>query len=266
MKTRGVRSQLTPPTRARYGPADMAKACPRPVLAPWFLSALIACAAGALPARAAATTAAAEGPSPQQRAAVTARSLPATSGVRSEAQTTLPVPAEKVAAVLADPQNFVPLFPAHAVDVLSATGDSQVVSVEMRKPWPVGTVKWVEDVVTHREPDGKSFVVERTAHPGYFKHMSARFHVAPDPAAESARCIVTYEVAMELKRWAPEWALRRGNLNGIMDTMARLRMLVLEQKKAPASSPAPVAASLSATAPAAAAPVAPAAPASVDHQ
>ena len=238
----------------------MAKACLRPAIAPWFLSALLACAASALPARAAAPAPATESPSPspQQRAAVTARSLPATSGVRSEAQTTLPVPAERVAAVLADPRNFVPLFPAHAVDVLSTAADSQVVSVEMRKPWPVGTVKWVEDVVTHRAPDGRSFVVERTAHPGYFKHMSARFHVAPDPAAESARCIVTYEVAMELKRWVPEWALRRGNLNGIMDTMARLRMLVMDKateremetetdaKKAPAAERAAAAAAASA--------------------
>lgn len=168
-------------------------------------------------------------PKPGAAPPVTARSLPASSGVRSEAQTVLAAPAEEVATLLADPRNFVPLFPAHAVDVLTSAADLQVVAVEMRKPWPVGTVKWVEDVEKRRDPDGKSFVVQRTAHPGYFKHMSARFHIAPDPAAATERCIVTYEVAMELKRWAPEWALRRGNLNGILDTMARLRTLVAER-------------------------------------
>ncbi len=209
----------------------MVKVRLRPAVASWFLSAFLAGGAALLPASARAETQ----PSAQQKAMVTARSLPAASGVRSEAQITLPASAERVADLVADPRNFVPLFPAHAVDVLTAEADMQVVSVEMRKPWPVGTVKWVEDVVKHREPDGKTFVVQRTAHPGYFKHMSARFHIAPDPAAESQRCIVTYEVAMELKRWAPEWALRRGNLNGIVDTMARLRMLVAESDKRPVS-------------------------------
>jgi len=183
-------------------------------------------------------TAAQAQPKPGAAPAVTARSLPATSGVRSEAQTVLAAPAEEVASLLADPRNFVPLFPAHAVDVLTSAADLQVVAVEMRKPWPVGTVKWVEDVEKRREADGKSFVVQRTAHPGYFKHMSARFHVAPDPAAATERCIVTYEVAMELKRWAPEWALRRGNLNGILDTMSRLRTLVADRGKEPAAAAA----------------------------
>ena len=203
----------------------MQRAGLRPVVKSWFLLTLLVTAA--TPAQGQPKTGAAP--------AVTARSLPATSGVRSEAQTVLAAPAEEVATMLADPRNFVPLFPAHAVDVLTSAADLQVVAVEMRKPWPVGTVKWVEEVEKRRETDGKSFVVQRTAHPGYFKHMSARFHIAPDPAAESQRCIVTYEVAMELKRWAPEWALRRGNLNGIVDTMARLRMLVAESDKRPVS-------------------------------
>ena len=75
--------------------------------------------------------------------AVTARSLPATSGVRSEAQTVLAAPAEEVATMLADPRNFVPLFPAHAVDVLTSAADLQVVAVEMRKPWPVGSYQLI---------------------------------------------------------------------------------------------------------------------------
>jgi hypothetical protein len=171
-------------------------------------------------------------------AAVVTRSLPAKRGVRSEAQTILDAPAEKVAGMLSDPRNFAPLFPAHAVDVLStsSSGDAQVVAVEMRQPWPVGTVKWVEDIVTSHAEDGKAIVVSRNARPGYFKQMSARWHVAPDPAA-AERCIVTYEVSMELARWVPEWMLRRGNLNGIRDTMARLRKLVAE-----AGRPAPQAA------------------------
>lgn len=214
----------------------MANARLCPAAASWFLSALLVGGLTLLPASAEAQAL----PSAQQKALVTAHSLPATSGVRSTAQTTLPVSAERAADLVSDPRNFVPLFPAHAVDVLTSEADMQVVSVEMRKPWPVGTVKWVEDVVKHREPDGKTFVIERTAHPGYFKHMSARFHIAPDPAAAAQRCIVTYEVAMELNRWAPEWALRRGNLNGIVDTMARLRVLVAESEKrsAPVQAPA----------------------------
>ena len=129
-------------------------------------------------------------------------------------------------------------MPAHAVDVLSSTPDAQVIAVEMRNPWPVGTVKWVEEVESHREPDGKSFVVQRNAHPGYFKHMNARWHVAPDPAAATERCIVTYEVSMELKRWAPEWMVRRGHINGMLDTMARLRTLVAGQAPSPPSAAA----------------------------
>ena len=168
-------------------------------------------------------------PAATKKPAVVTRTLPAASGVRSEARTVIDAPAEEVATLLRDPHNFVPLFPAHAVDVLESAPDSQVIAVEMRKPWPVGTVKWVEDVVSHREAGGKGFVVERSAHPGYFKHMSARWLVTPDPAAETERCIVTYEVAMELQRWAPEWMLRRGNLNGILDTMSRLRTLVSEK-------------------------------------
>ena len=167
---------------------------------------------------------------------VVTRTLPATRGVRSEAKTVIEASAEQVATLLGDPRNFVPLFPAHAVDVLESSADAQVIAVEMRKPWPVGTVKWVEDVVTHRDADSRSFVVQRSAHPGYFKHMSARWLVTPDPTAETERCIVTYEVAMELKQWAPEWMLRRGNLNGILDTMARLRTLV--RRQAPARAPA----------------------------
>lgn len=202
----------------------MHQAGPRLAALSWLLLALLT----------AAVTVQAQ-PKPAAAPAVTARSLPAPSGVRSEAKTVLAAPAEEVATLLADPRNFVPLFPAHAVDVLTSAADLQVVAVEMRKPWPVGTVKWVEDVEKHRDADGKSFVVQRTAHPGYFKYMSARFHIAPDPAAATERCIVTYEVAMELKRWAPEWALRRGNLNGILDTMARLRTLVAERGKEPAA-------------------------------
>lgn len=208
----------------------MRKARLRPAFALWFLLALGAGSVRAgdpLPP-----------PAAVKPPAVKARILPAPSGVRSAAETVLEAPAETVATLLGDPRNFVPLFPAHAVDVLSSAEGSQVIAVEMRKPWPVGTVKWVEDVVAHKDADGRSFIVERSAHPGYFKHMNARWHVAPDPAAETARCIVTYEVSMELKRWAPEWMLRRGNLNGILDTMSRLRTLVAEQAKSPPSATA----------------------------
>jgi ribosome-associated toxin RatA of RatAB toxin-antitoxin module len=208
----------------------MQKARLRSAFAPWFLLALLGGSAhGGAPLPPASAV---------QPPAVKARVLPAKSGVRSTAETVLDASAETVASLLADPRNFVPLFPAHAVDVLSSAPDSQVIAVEMRQPWPVGTVKWVEDVVTRREADGHSFVVERNAHPGYFKHMNASWHVAPDPTAETERCIVTYEVSMELKRWAPEWMLRRGNLNGMLATMSKLRTMVAEQAKSPPSAPA----------------------------
>ena len=68
---------------------------------------------------------------------VVARSLPATTGVRTYAETVLDLPAAKVAALLAEPANFIPLFPAHSVEVISGHADRRVVSVEMRKPWPI---------------------------------------------------------------------------------------------------------------------------------
>ena len=181
-------------------------------------------------------------PGPSQ---VVARSLPAQSGVLSEAETLIDAPPEQVAALLSDPKNYLPIFPANSVQVVDQLPMGKVIAVEMKKPWPVGTVRWVEDVVTRTEPDGQTFVVERTAHPGYFRRMTARWRVSQAPGAQG-KSLVTYQVAMELSRWAPEVFLKRGNIAGIVDTMNRLRKLVAERGLTPASSaPAP------ATAPAA---------------
>lgn len=163
--------------------------------------------------------------------AVTTRSLPAERGVRSEAETVLDAPAELVAALLGEPSNFVPLFPAERVEVLKASPERMTISVEMKKPFPIGTVRWVEDVVTYRENDGKDLVVERNAQAGYFRTMRAIWRITPHPDS-LARCLVTYQVSMELQRWVPEWMLRKGNLSGMLDTMSRLRKLVAERHQA----------------------------------
>lgn len=161
---------------------------------------------------------------------VIARSLPATSGVHTVAETVLEAPAAKVAAMLAEPNNFIPLFPAHSVEVLSAHADRRVVSVEMRKPWPIGSVKWVEEVVSLEDPQDHAFIIERTAQPGYFRRLVSRWRVEPLADAEHTRCKVTYDVTLELARWAPEWILRRNHVGGIKETMERLRSLVLKEK------------------------------------
>lgn len=162
--------------------------------------------------------------------AVTTRSLPAERGVRSEAETVIDAPAELVATLLGEPNNFVPLFPAERVEVLKASPERVTVSVEMKKPFPIGTVRWVEDVVSYRENDGKDLVVERNAQAGYFRTMRAVWRITPHPDS-AARCLVIYQVAMELQRWVPEWMLRKGNLSGMLDTMSRLRKLVAERQQ-----------------------------------
>lgn len=179
-------------------------------------------------------------PSQSGQPAVVSRSLPTDSGVLSEGETLVDAPPAEVAALLSDPKNYVPLFPASSVQVVRSLPSSKVIAVEMKKPWPIGTVRWEEDVTTQEEPGGKSYQIERTAHPGYFRRMLARWRVTEAPGAPG-RSLVTYRVAMELSRWAPELFLKRGNLNGIVDTLTRLRKLVAEHAGAqpPASAPAP---------------------------
>jgi len=221
---------LTSYTFEPYGPGDMTSApksarLAHPMkLATWvkpLLSAVIFVTVLAPGADAAAKD------DPKDKAGIITRSFPAKSGVSSEAEIVIDASAEKVANVLSDPKNFIPLLPAHSINVLKSSPEAQVVAIEMRKPWPIGTVKWIEDVVSFRDPDGKSYVVERNAQSGgFFKRLSARWRVMPHPDSESERCVVTYYVSMEPGQWAPEWMLRRGNLTGIVDTLARLRRFV----------------------------------------
>ena len=187
------------------------------------------------------STAGAAGPSPRAADQVVTRSLPAESGVRSEAETVITASPERIIALLSDPRNYIPLFPATSIQVVGALPAGKVIEVEMKKPWPVGTVRWTEDVVIQKDPDGHAFTVERTAHPGYFRRMIARWRITPAPGASAAepRSLVTYEVAMELARWAPDWAVRRGNLAGIRDTMGQLRKLA-DDAAAPAPALKPV--------------------------
>lgn len=161
---------------------------------------------------------------------VVARSLPSERGARAEVEAVIEAPAEQVATLVAEPANFVPLFPAERIEVLKSSPERQVVSVEMRKPWPVGTVRWVEEVTAYRDNDGKTYVVERNAQGGgYFRQMRAVWRIVPHPDSEH-RCVVTYQVLTDLSRWVPEWALKKGNLSGIVDTMGRLRKLVAERQ------------------------------------
>ncbi len=166
----------------------------------------------------------------KESGSVIARSLPAAVGVHTVAETVLDAPAAKVAALLAEPANFIPLFPAHSVEVLSTHADRRVVSVEMRKPWPIGSVKWVEEVVSQEDPQDHAFIVERTAQPGYFRRLVSRWRVEPIADADHAKCKVIYDVTLELARWAPEWILRRNHVGGIKETMERLRSLILKEK------------------------------------
>lgn len=171
-------------------------------------------------------TAAVPGQATPNDPAVWTRVLSEKSGVASEAETIINAPAEQVAELVGDPHNFVPLFPAKRIEILESSPKSQVVSVEMQKPWPVGTVRWVEDVVVRKDPEGHLFEVERNAHTGgYFRRLHARWRITPARDAEKTRCMVTYHVSMELMRWVPEWMLRKGNLSGMLDTLARLRTL-----------------------------------------
>ena len=159
---------------------------------------------------------------------VVARSLPATAGVRTVAETVIDVPADKVIAILSEPANFVPLFPAYSVEVVSGHADRRVVAVEMRKPWPIGSVKWVEEMVQRQDPQDHSFEIERTAQPGYFRRLVSRWRVEPIKDAEQERCRVVYDVSLELARWAPEWILKRNHLGGVRETVERLRSMALK--------------------------------------
>jgi hypothetical protein len=60
--------------------------------------------------------------------------------------------------------------------------------------------------------------------------MRATWRITPHPDS-TARCLVIYQVSMELQRWVPEWMLRKGNLSGMLDTMGRLRKLVAERQQ-----------------------------------
>ena len=86
---------------------------------------------------------------------------------------------------------------------------------------------WVEEVVSLEDPQDHAFVVERTAQPGYFRRLVSRWRVEPLADSDHERCRVTYDVSLELTRWAPDWILRRNHLGGVKDTMERLRSLIL---------------------------------------
>lgn len=168
------------------------------------------------------------GPAWAARHPVQHTSFPAKSGVLVEVRTEIDAAAEEVAAAAGDPANFIEMFPAHEVRVLSQQGASQLVAVEMRQPWPVGVVRWNESVLRRAEDTG-TLVVERHAQRGgYFRHMDAEWRVTPLPPVGStpSRCQVVYRVAVELNRWAPTFMLRRGHTAGMVATVERLRQIV----------------------------------------
>jgi hypothetical protein len=163
-------------------------------------------------------------PSPARAQAVPLVVLepPAPSGVIAEAQIEVTASAERVARLVADPASFIELFPAVEVKVLGREGEAQVVSVRKQAPWPVSSVSWVETVVEHRE--GDTLVVERHARPGgYFHHLDAVWRVRP---LGQGRAEVSYRVWVELTGWAPLWAVRRGHVAGVRETMQRLAHMI----------------------------------------
>ena len=58
---------------------------------------------------------------PKDKAGIITRSFPAKSGVSSEAEIVIDASAEKVANVLSDPKNFIPLLPAHSINFLKSS-------------------------------------------------------------------------------------------------------------------------------------------------
>lgn len=160
---------------------------------------------------------------------VTAQSVALPDGIHTFAETVLEAPADKVAALLSSPTYFVPLFPAHRVDVIKEEGDKVLIAIEMRKPWPIGSVKWMENVVSFEDTSNHAFIVDRDALPGYFRRLRSRWRVEPLSSATQPRCRVTYDVTVQLSRWVPEWILRRNHLGGVKETMERLRDLVQKE-------------------------------------
>lgn len=155
------------------------------------------------------------------------RTLPSPSGVTVEMTTVIEAPAERVASVVGDPAAFVELFPAAEARVVGTQGEAQLVAVLMREPWPAGDVRWTETVTRRRVGDGNTWVIEREAlQGGYFRHMRAVWELTPLPD-DQGRCRAVYRVSMTLNRWAPSWALRRGQESGIRRSVGRLRAMVL---------------------------------------
>lgn len=156
--------------------------------------------------------------------AVTTVPLPAPSGVALEARTIIDAPPARVAQVAGDPAFFPELLSALEVRVVGSEGPAQLLSVLRREPWPVGDLRWVEVLSRRREGDG-TLVVERRAHPGpFFRRMEATWRLDPLPG-DPGRTAVTYQVAIDITRWAPLWMLRRSHRSAVLTTVERLRRI-----------------------------------------
>jgi hypothetical protein len=163
------------------------------------------------------------GPARAAHHPVRTSALPADTGVANLATTVIDAPPARVAQVAGDPAYFTEIFPAVEVRVLRTQGQSQLISVVRKEPWPVGMISWTEIVSRLSEKDG-TLIVDREAQPGsaFFRHMRATLRIIPVPG-DPLRSLIEYRVAIEISRWAPLWVLRRSNASAMVATVERLR-------------------------------------------
>lgn len=162
----------------------------------------------------------------RERGAFTVVSVPVSSGASAEVSVVIEAPAERIAALVANPAAFPDLLPASSVQVVGRQGGALLVRVERREPWPVGTIRWTETVLQRTEaaqPAQPTQIVERQALPGGdFRRLLATWRVTP---LQPGRCTVSYKVWVDPNRWAPGWLLRRRNEQGMIATLERLQRL-----------------------------------------
>lgn len=165
----------------------------------------------------------------REQGAFTVVAVPVSSGASAEVRGVIEAPAERIAALVADPASFIDLLPASSVHVVGKQGGTLLVEVERREPWPVGTIRWTETLQQRTEaaqpaqPTQPTQIVERQALPGgYFRRLLATWRVTP---LQPGRCAVSYKVWVDPVRWAPSWLLRRRNEQGMVATLERLQRL-----------------------------------------
>ncbi len=166
------------------------------------------------------------GPARAEQRQVFTHALSAPVGVATAATTLIDAPPATVAAIAGDPAHFTEIFPAAEVRLLHTQGETLLISVVRKEPWPVGMISWNEIVSRFVAEDGQTIVIDRESQPGsaFFRHMRAILRVSAVPG-DPGRSVVDYRVAIEITRWAPLWMLRRSNASAMVATLDRLRQL-----------------------------------------